>query len=249
MESALSVYRWNTDEAAAAFDAAAQHIHPLYTRVQDQLLELLAAVQPRLVVDLGGGPGRLLERVLRVFQDATVVLVDQSEAFLGIAERRLHAFGDRARLVHARVQDDWPAQIGGRPDAILSMSAIHHLEPTEKQGLYRRCADCLAPGGLLANGDECRPESDADYLAELLQWAADKDERTAEGLIPREFDGMFQRWYERNIEDFGGRRVSGDDCHETAEAQLEYYRQAGLSNVRTAWHERLWAVLAGEKPR
>ncbi len=244
----MSVYRWNTDQAAAAFDAAAQHIHPLYTRVQDELLGLLAPRRPSLVVDLGGGSGRLLERVLQAFPGASVVLVDQSEAFLGIAERRLHAYGERARLVHARLQEDWADQIGGRPDAIVSMSAIHHLEPAEKQRLYRQCAESLAPGGLLANGDECRPEADADYLAELLWWAADKDERTADGLIPREFDGMFQRWYQRNIEDFGGRRVSGDDCHETAEAQLEYYRQAGLSNVRTAWQERLWAVLAGEKP-
>ena len=76
--------------------------------------------------------------------------IDESEAFLAIAERRLERFGERALLVHKRLQDDWPADLPVAPQALLSMSAIHHLEPAEKRTLYARGYGVLAPGGIFA---------------------------------------------------------------------------------------------------
>ncbi len=60
----MTKYRWNTDEAARAYDAAAEHIHPHYLEIQDEILQRLGqqrAATP-LVVDAGGGSGRLMER-------------------------------------------------------------------------------------------------------------------------------------------------------------------------------------------
>ena len=98
--------------------------------------------EPNCVVDLGGGSGRLLERVLERFANAQAVLVDQSAAFLAIAERRLARFGERVTLIEKRLQDDWRAELPATPDALVSMSAIHHLEPAEKQALYRTLSRC-----------------------------------------------------------------------------------------------------------
>ena len=130
---------------------------------------------------------------------------------------------------------------------MVSMSAIHHLEPAEKQALYRRCFEALTPGGIFINGDEYRPESDADYLAAMEKWCEHKDAETTAGRIPESFQPTFDVWYEKNIRNFGQPKKSGDDCHETLAAQAEYFREAGFERVETPWHVQMWGLLIGRK--
>jgi SAM-dependent methyltransferase len=251
MSERASAYRWNTSEAAEAFDAAAEYIHPFYLDIQDRILtqlQLLPA-ERAVVVDLGGGSGRLVERILARFSTFHAILLDQSESFLALAERRLKPFGARARLVKRRLQEDWAADMPDAAQAIVSMSAIHHLDPAEKRSLYARCYDALAPGGEFLNGDEYRPESDAEYRAHLEWWVADKNSATERGLIPASFAPVFEAWCDRNVRRFGEPKQSGDDCHETISAQTAYLRNAGFVDVKTIWHAKLWAVLEGLKPR
>lgn len=245
----MTTYRWNTSAAAEAFDAHAPAIHPFYVALQDEILRLLAEEKTpvRCVVDLGGGSGRLVERVLERFGESRAVLVDQSAAFLAIAERRLARFADRVTFVEKRLQDDWPAELPAAPNALVSMSAIHHLEPAEKQSLYARCYKSLAPNGLCLNGDELRPESDADYLAMMEWWSQHKELETAAGRIPESFRPMSEAWHERNISRFSEPKQSGDDCHETAAVQEEYLQAAGFRDVRIAWSEKLWGILFGRR--
>jgi hypothetical protein len=250
----MTTYRWNSSAAAEAFDESAQAIHPFYVEIQDQILALLATneyangrSEPACVVDLGGGSGRLLERVLDKSARSKAVLVDQSSAFLAIAERRLARFGDRVTLIEKRLQDDWSKALTAAPEAIVSMSAIHHLEPREKQTLYRACHQALASNGLLLNGDEIRPESDADYLAAMEWWCNQKDQAAATGKIPSSFQPMLEAWHDRNVRRFGERKSSGDDCHETAAVQEEYLRAAGFRDVRVAWNKKLWGILFGRR--
>src|SRR3954468_22637709 len=132
--SESSTYRWNTSGAAEAYDAAAPTIHPYYEKVQDEILGLLpsSAEQSLVLADIGGGSGRLAERVLERFGGAVVTVVDQSEPFLALAERRLTRFAPRVTFVKTRLQDNLAAKLTNRPDVIVSTSAIHHLEPEEK---------------------------------------------------------------------------------------------------------------------
>jgi ubiquinone/menaquinone biosynthesis C-methylase UbiE len=251
MRDAAAAYRWNTSVAAEAFDAAAEHIHPYYLDVQDQILAQLSLLpdEPALVVDLGGGSGRLIERILKRFPSARAILVDQSEPFLAIAERRLQPFGSRATLVKRRLQEDWAAEIPDATQAIVSMSAIHHLDPAEKRALFQRCFAALAPGAVFLNGDEYRPESDAEYRAQLEWWVADKNSATERGLIPASFAPVFEAWYDRNVRRFGEPKQSGDDCLETVAAQVGYLSNAGFGEAQTVWAKKLWAVIQASKPK
>jgi tRNA (cmo5U34)-methyltransferase len=133
------------------------------------------------------------------------------------------------------------------PDALVSMSAIHHLDPAEKRDLYARCVDALAPGGVFLNGDEFRPENDQEYLAVLTWWTEQKDVELAAGRIPESFRVMFDAWQERNVDRFGEPKHSGDDCHETAAVQEQYLRDAGFRDVHVAWRQKLWALLVGRR--
>lgn len=245
----MAEYRWNVKDFAAGYDAAAKHIHPHYLELQQLLLDLLPEVidHDYLVVDVGGGSGRLAERILQRHDQVRVVVVDQSAAFLEIARRRLAPFGDRALCLERRLQDAWDVDLPVAPTAIVSMSAIHHLVPTEKQSLYRRCASCLAPGGILLNADEVRPPDDGDYLAAVRAWADHMHRVIAQGLVSEPMCDALLQWEQRNVTEFGGPRRSGDDCHETIDVQTRYYLESGFSTADVPWQRDMWAILRGSK--
>jgi tRNA (cmo5U34)-methyltransferase len=242
-------YRWNTSEFATGYDAAAETIHPQYRTIQDTILELLGdrLETGGLVVDLGGGSGRLMERVLDRWPQAQGIVIDQSEPFLALAERRLARFTSRAICIHLRLQDDWTRELPSAPIAFVSMSAIHHLDPAEKESLYRRCHAALAPGGVLLNGDEVRAADEREYLAALNAWADHMRREMAGGPIPPPFHFALHGWIDRNVTHFGQPKKSGDDCHETIDVQLDYFRSAGFSRADAPWQQDLWAILRGVK--
>jgi tRNA (cmo5U34)-methyltransferase len=240
-----STYRWNTSGAAEAYDAAAPVIHPYYEKVQDEILGLLpfGAEESFELVDIGGGSGRLAERVLEQFAGARVTVVDQSEPFLALAKRRLARFAPRAAIVQSRLQDDWTAELNVPPNVIVSTSAIHHLEPAEKRALYATCYSALARGGMFINGDEYRPESDADLRTLLDEWSVHMSGAIEEGRIPETFRATLDFWKDRNINRFNEPKKSGDDCHETLATQLSYLRDGGFGSVHATWSQKLWGVV------
>ncbi len=254
-------YRWNSSEAAEAYDRAAPVIHPCYEVVQNEILKLLPfdAEEPFELVDLGGGSGRLAERVLERFAGARITVVDQSVPFLALAERRLARFAPRVAIIECRLQD-WASRgpVSPRPedrisarrghvDVIVSTSAIHHLEPAEKRALYRACFTALAPGGMFINGDEFRPADDAAFLALLEEWSTHMRAAIANGDIPESFANTFDQWHDRNIRRFGDPKKSGDDCLETLDAQMSYLRDIGFRDVECPWAAKLWGVIVARK--
>jgi len=240
-----TAYRWNARQAAEDYDAAGPVIHPCYDEVQTAVLAALPA-EAQSIVDLGGGSGRLAERVLAERPETRVSVVDPSEAFLELARRRLARFGDRARLVRLRAQEAWPEAVE-RPDAIVSTSALHHLDPGEKNAVFAACHEALRPGGVLINGDEYRPPSDAVYRELLEAWRDHMRSAVAAGQVPETFAELVDRWEQRNLADFGGPRESGDDCCETVEEQIARIYGAGFGEVSLAWRDRLWAVLVARR--
>ncbi|HVT29007.1 MAG TPA: class I SAM-dependent methyltransferase [Lacipirellulaceae bacterium] len=249
MTAATPTYRWNTSAAAEGYDEAAPAIHPYYETIQKHILERMPikADEAFLLVDLGGGSGRLVERVLQRFRRACAVIVDQSAPFLALAERRLGRFAPRASFVQRRLQDDWEADLRAAPDVIVSTSAIHHLVRTEKRSLFVKCFGELKPGGLLINGDEYRPADDAEYRELLQKWSAHMFAAVDAGRIPASFRQTLDFWQDRNIRRFGEPKQSGDDCHETIATQVGYLHDAGFDQVAVVWNQELWAIVVGRK--
>ena len=62
----MSDYRWNVSDFAVAYDQAAERVHPFYLELQDAILQELSFPPDAelLLVDMGGGSGRLMERAL-----------------------------------------------------------------------------------------------------------------------------------------------------------------------------------------
>jgi tRNA (cmo5U34)-methyltransferase len=244
-------YRWNQSQAAADYDAAAPVIHPRYVESQDSVLAALVdqkfTSRPFRVVDLGGGSGRLVERVLATFSRATATVLDQSEPFLGIARERLARFNGRASFVAASLQGDWRAAVGPF-DAVVSTSAIHHLMPAEKRRLFGEIFASLPAGGAFINGDEARPASDAEFRVLLETWRDHMVSSVASGAIPATFGEIVAKWTRRNLDEFGAPFQSGNDCLETVETQVGYLRAAGFDRVSVPWQRELWATFVSVKP-
>ena len=76
-------------------------------------------------------------------------------------------FHDRAVFCLKRFQQPWQETLEEPGDAIVSMSAMHHLDPAGKATFYARCGSALVDQGVLLNGYEVRRETDEADLDDL----------------------------------------------------------------------------------
>jgi len=244
--------RWHS--MAECYDQMAEYLVPKYAWLQDEVLALVrAAGDPRLVVDLGAGSGRFLEKVLKASPATHAVWVDFSEDFQRVAERRLRPFEGRVTFVRGAMEGDWPAALPQAPDVVCSASTIHHLETAAKWALYARCLKVLRPGGWFYNTDEMStPYADA-YRRTLDYWVTYVER--ARGDVPpalkddeRQWCEKFAHWKERNVDLLGRPKQAGDDLHESYVTQMAWLHEAGFVNVDLFLKFQLWAVIGGQKP-
>jgi SAM-dependent methyltransferase len=105
-------------------------------------------------VDLGAGDGKVAELVLENYPVADATLVDFSAPMMEKGTQALRRFASRFRYCHWDMNiGDWPSDLGGPFDAVLSSAAIHHLTNDRKRWLTEGVFERLTPGGIFANYD------------------------------------------------------------------------------------------------
>lgn len=240
---------------AYAYDQTAPYLVPQYSWLQDELIRLLPLRSGRAVtiVDLGAGTGRLIEKILLADDLATCVHMDYSQDFQAIARHRLVPYENRVRYVTASFEEAWESQLPCAPDAIVSMSAIHHLDTQGKKDLYGRCLRALRPGGWFFNVDETRSISETAYRNSLHFWV--RWVERARQAIPEEqranFDrwcSHFEKWKVRNVDNVDKPKVKGDDIHEGFLDQAQWLAEVGFANVDVFFKYHLWACIGGQRP-
>lgn len=239
---------------AACYDAVAPYLVPCYQWLQEQVIDLLFADgrTDKLLVDLGAGSGIFLDRVLARYPDAQALWVDYSNDFLAVARNRLAGYGSRVQFVCSTLQADWETQVGQAPDAICSMSAIHHLPSQEKRRLYERCHNLLKPGGWFFNTDEMRADDDDAYLNTLRYWVRHVDRMAPR--VPADLQEQcrawcekFEGWKTRNIIHRDHAKLPGDDIHDRYNEQVDWLRQIGYADVDLFAKSQLWCVIGGRR--
>ena len=108
---------------------------------------------PATVVDVGAGPGAVLEVFLRQFPQANGIWTDASTAMLELAQEKLAPFGDRVEYRIADMTDLDGAGLPGQVDVLVTSRASHHLDAAGLTSFYQAAARRLAPGGWLVNLD------------------------------------------------------------------------------------------------
>ena len=111
------------------------------------------------LLDLGTGTGETLVAVLEHHPGVRAVGVDENEAMLEAARRRVAGIPLELRV--ADLTDELP---GGPFDLVVSALAIHHLDGPDKADLFARIAGVLRPGGRFVLGDVVIPRERADAV-------------------------------------------------------------------------------------
>jgi trans-aconitate 2-methyltransferase len=137
------------------------------TRPAQDLLGRVPLVKPRLVIDLGCGPGNSTELLAARFPDADIVGIDNSEAMLASARERL----PQCRFEPGDIAHWTPSS---PPDLIYANAALQWVG--DHEALLPRLFALLAPGGVLAiqmpdNREEPTHRAMRD-VAGLAPWSA-----------------------------------------------------------------------------
>ncbi|GIE91370.1 class I SAM-dependent methyltransferase [Actinoplanes regularis] len=209
-------------------------------------VEALRGGPPARVLDLGGGPGLLAERMAVRWPHAAVTLVDLDPVLLELARAGLPG---EVGVVGADLTAAWPARTGAGYDLITAVMTVHYLSPDAIRALYAAARDALAPGGVLVVAD-LMPDDNLPGLmraldpapgeaAAELAWARWWNELSA---VP-EFDGLLaaraEIFRDRPPVGFTG----GLDWHVGAA------RAAGFGEAGALWREGRHAALAACRPR
>ena len=190
--------------------------------------------EPRCVVDIGSGPGAVLEVFLTQFPSARGVWTDASDAMLELARQRLDSFGDR---VEYRIADMTQLAAAGLPesaDVITTSRAAHHLDRAGLRAFYTDVAARLTPGGWLVNLDHIGPASQAGPPA------------TAG------FDDVWDRRLRAARKEFGVTSDGHKHHHNypltSVQDHLDAFAAAGITDVEVPWRAFYTCLFMGRTP-
>ena len=209
------------------YDEAIRRFIPGYEAMLGVAAREIASVEPRHVLDLGGGTGALAEAILIAAPGATVELIDVDPDMLAVARERLDGYADRTRFREASFDDPLP-----EADAVAASLALHHV-PTmdEKRRLFARIHDCLRPGGVFVNADATMP---AEPDAREPVWRAWAAHLVSCGIPEERAYRHFAEWQE-------------EDTYFPQEDEAAAMRAAGFE-VAAVWSDGPLVVAVGRRP-
>ncbi|MGC2500515.1 MAG: class I SAM-dependent methyltransferase [Silvibacterium sp.] len=219
------------ERTAATYDAARAKLIPPYERFYSTAVDLIP-FEPTAeirILDLGAGTGLLSAFIREKFPNAQLHLIDIAETKLDRAKTRL---GTRRTTYAASDYGSQPIPlpIDGQWDAIVSALSIHHLNDSDKRGLFRRVHAALAPGGVFVNAEQVAGPTPDLTRRYHQQWLAQIRERGAS---------------EQEIAD-AEYRMQADQCA-SVEDQLAWIRAAGFEDADCWFKEGHFAVMAGTR--
>ena len=226
-----------------------------YVYCRDERFRLLASLigdtqtpAPR-ILDLGCGPGSLIDALLIAFPDAQVWGIDVDPTLLLLGRERFANSRDRVRLVEADLRaGGWMEPIGN-VNAIVSATALHWLTAGQLGELYARLAGLLAPGGVLLNADH----AGSDYAALQAAWDHRRDGWIAENLDADDWDGFWRAYLADLGDGWRARREAalgpweGSDRGMPLAWHLDALRAFGLVGVDCFWRHGGDAIYGGFK--
>jgi len=221
---------WREDDSSTYRDLAAVAV----PRRLEMLATLIALVpfsrdESSRIVELGSGEGRLAAALLECFPRATLVALDGSDSMRKESAVRLAPFGDRARVAPFDLPalDWWEVLFGA--DVVVSSLALHHLNDTKKQYVYKAIAGRISARGALLIADLIEPPHPVGRTLAAEAWDANAREQAAALGAP---DG-----FERFLDAKWNHYRFPDPIDQPAQLfhHLMWLKHAGFAAVDCAW--------------
>jgi tRNA (cmo5U34)-methyltransferase len=180
------------------------------------------------VLDLGAGTGLYAAMVQSAFPNAAFTLVDLAAEMLEQAKSRFQQLHRSPQII---VADYAKADLGGPYDLVISALSIHHLSDTDKEQLYQRIYNSLAPGGMFVNADQVLGQTPALDQLYRQHWLSAVQ---ALGISEEDLAAAYKRMeYDRMA---------------TLDAQLNWLQTAGFDNVDCWYKNFSFVVFGGQRP-
>jgi ubiquinone/menaquinone biosynthesis C-methylase UbiE len=148
------------------------------------IVDEIADVRPRVVVDVGCSTGTLTIATADELRGAHVVGLDGDRKVLDLARRKDGS--ERVEWVEG-LADELPFG-DGEVDALMTTLVFHHLPLGIKRAALVEARRVLRPGGLLVVGDWGRPQDPVMSVAFLVLQCLDGFANTGDnrrGLVPQ----------------------------------------------------------------
>ncbi len=199
-------------------------------------LHFIKGNRTKKILDLGCGDGVIAEVILSADDGVRVTLVDGADEMLKKARERFSG-NENVKYVCASFQELvvgslLPADF----DLAVSSLAIHHLEPEQKEALFRYVFSRLNSGGYFVNIDVVRGPTDeleGWYMEVWKEWI---EERKRAGMTDQDFSDISRRYQENE-----------DNRPDTLEFQLESLKKAGFEQVDCYYKYGVFTVFGGKK--
>lgn len=193
------------------------------------------------VVDVGGGEGKLANRIAA--HCSLAIVLDREQTLLDGADNSIYE-GSLSRLLRTRKNGrvvpvradatEFPL-CAGSVDLIVSCQLLEHIDSAAKRLFFAECARCLRPGGALAISTPCADFMDGHEF-QLSRFARRMLSPATVSRLPASLRGP---WLEQSVEEWEAK--VGHFGHGCYDAELrEAASCAGLHLIdRRATHTRV----------
>jgi len=208
---------------------------PLASEQIGLMVRLIAAtgVAVRRTLDLGCGNGILSTAILTRYPGVEQTLVDFSEPML---EQARAALPD-ATVLHGDLSDPaWREGVRGPFDAVVSGVAIHHLPDERKRALYAEIFELLAPGAIFVH---------IEHIASASPWL---EKLWNDTLIDAIHASQAGKTREEVATEYVNRPDKEDNVHTSVEAQCQWLREIGYTDVDVYMRFLELGVFGGRRP-
>lgn len=223
----VDAVRARFEQTAFDYDGLIPRLIPYYREQQDLIIQLIPfASNDRLkVLDLGAGTGILSALVLQAFPQANVTAFDMAENMLKICQTNLSAFGERLTLKQGNFAAD---DFGSGYDLVVSGLAIHHLDDTGKQQLFRKLFHSMNSGGIL-------------LIRDIVTGATPN--------LTKQYEQLWREYIKGGGEDDAAyfQAYLEEDIPSSVEEQIQWLAAAGFSEVGCHWRYLNFAIFGGVK--
>lgn len=217
------------DSLGGDYTEAIERCFPRYREMLWAVLDCLPRDRKTgSVLELGCGTGNLSVLLSEAYPAAALRLADISGESLELCQARL---GARDNIVFERQDFGEADYAAGSFDLVVSSIAIHHLDSSGKQSLFRRVFRWLADDGVFCFADQCAGATPDLQARHMENWKTLSFQAGSS-------DAEWEMWMRHQDE---------HDHHDSLTDQLDWLRKAGFPVVDCPWRYLLWSVIQARK--